>query len=173
MHLKWHWPIHLAPIPIPVSYTHLYATFGGAIFNEGSQGGNLTPIIVNSIFWNNKTSSTGPVFHNNFGGNPVVSNSIIQGLANDLNDVSITFNNMSGTVSDGGNNKFQSDGIDPLFINAPLATAVPTIEGNFHIVIGSPAIDMGENTANLLPTDLDGKARIIKGTIDILSLIHI
>jgi hypothetical protein len=76
-----------------------------------------------------------------------------------MNDVSVT-EGFPLTV-DNGNNKF----VNPLFINAPpagLSTA-----GNFHVLAGSPAIDMGDNSANTYPTDLDGKLRIFNAIIDI------
>src|SRR5690606_29348717 len=41
--------------------------------------------------------------------------------------------------------------------------------GNLHLTLGSPAIDAGDNSA--LPagitTDLDGKPRIVNGTVDL------
>jgi len=48
---------------------------------------------------------------------------------------------------------------DPLFVN-PVA-------GDYHLRLGSPSVDAGDNTApNLPPTDFDGDLRILDGNGD-------
>ena len=51
-----------------------------------------------------------------------------------------------------------------MFLNAPAAGL--STAGDFHVLAGSPAIDMGNDLANNYPTDLDGLPRKIN-TIDI------
>ena len=67
-----------------------------------------------------------------------------------------------GTDTTGGTNK---SGVDPLFVNAPAAGL--STDGDFHVMPGSPAIDMGLNSANTYPTDLDYNIRIQGASIDI------
>jgi hypothetical protein len=113
-------------------------SFGGGILNSS---GN--PTMINCITWNNSTAFEGT-------GSVSISYSISQ----------------SGAIyMDGGNNK--PDGTDPLFLFAPLFNAAPTSAGDFHVMTGSPAIDMGNNANNTYPTDLDGVPRIMGGIIDI------
>jgi len=109
-----------------------------------SEGGSIINLI-NSIVWNNSSA-----FQVEDGSVINVSYSILQ---------------TSSNYVDGGNNK--PDGTDPLFNNAPPYTAAPTTAGDFHVMTGSMAIDMGDNASNTYPTDLDGMPRIIGGIIDI------
>ena len=85
-------------------------------------------------------------------------NSIVQGTSNTISDPSISVIAGGGGINS-SNNKFQSDGIDPLFFNAAA--------NDFHLLPFSPARDMGDNASNPLPTDLSGSTRISNGTIDI------
>ena len=62
-------------------------------------------------------------------------------------------------------NKVQ--GTDPLFIYAPLASAAPSTNGDFHLFFNSAAINMGSNSANNQFIDLDSLPRIAQSTIDI------
>ncbi|MEP7269225.1 MAG: right-handed parallel beta-helix repeat-containing protein, partial [Saprospiraceae bacterium] len=139
---------------------------GGAVFNDVNPDGGLSePDFVNCIFWNNEAGDNGNVFFNNNGtAKPNASYTIFQG-GPDINDASITQG--SGISVDNGNNKFQIDGTDPKFVNSPLASSAPTTGGNFHVMAGSPAIDMGSDAANAYPTDLDGNPRIQGASIDI------
>lgn len=57
---------------------------------------------------------------------------------------------------------------DPLFVDANGPDdVVGTADDNLHLLIGSPAIDRGDNTANTQATDLDGAPRQINNTIDL------
>ena len=58
----------------------------------------------------------------------------------------------------GTNNKFQVNGVDPLFKNA--------VSDNYHLLPASPARDMGDNSVNSLPNDLSGSLRILNNIID-------
>jgi len=149
-------------INVVINGNHALINGGGMYFSPPTVN-IISPIITNCIIWNNSTPGSGPAFYNIFA-NPLVSYSIIQGNSNDINDVSITYNN-SGSIIDGGNNKFQSDGVNPLFIDAPAAGL--TIAGNFRVLFNSPAIDMGLDMANTTSLDLDGNPRIQNASIDI------
>jgi len=117
---------------------------GGAIYSAGN-GLSSDPVLINCIVWNNSSD-----FFNGGGASTTASYSMIQG---------------SGNYTDGGSNK--PDGTDPLFVNAPPFTAAPTAAGDFHVMEGSLAINMGDNLANTYPTDLDRLNRIVEGIIDI------
>ncbi|MBK8777191.1 MAG: hypothetical protein IPO25_07175 [Saprospiraceae bacterium] len=140
------------------------ALAGGGMYNYGDGYGITKPILINCILWNNH-ATFGNVFINFFD-TSFVYHSIVQGSSNNINHISISDNFMTGFTFDGGNNKFQSDGIDPLFFDAPIAFAAPTSAGNFHVGPFSPAIDMGNDAANSELTDLDGLPRK-SNTIDI------
>ncbi|MEP7267614.1 MAG: choice-of-anchor Q domain-containing protein, partial [Saprospiraceae bacterium] len=144
-----------SPILINCVLSGNYARFsGGAMYNVGAN-----PILTNCILWNNDANSglgSGPVFEN-YEAIPKVGYSILQGIS--MNDVSVTGG--VGMTMDNGFNKF----VDPFFINAPSAGL--STAGNFHLLIASPAIDMGDNSVNNYPADLDGKVRIFNSTIDI------
>jgi len=132
---------------------------GGAIYTSGI---DCDVEISNSIFWNN-SSASGPVFLLDNGALLNITYSLLQGNSNNLNHASIT---AGGGIS-GADNKFQSDGADPLFFNAPVSAAAPTAEGDFHVPGNSPSINMGLNSANSFAYDLEGKDRISSGIIDI------
>lgn len=138
---------------------------GGAMYNNGStNASNSSAIISNSILWNNHGTNLGPVIYNGTIATPTLSFCIIQGSSTNINHSSIT-GGYTTTVNN-GNNKFQASSISPLFIYAPLASAAPTAAGNFHLLPGSTAIDMG--TSLMAPVfDLDGKTRPLKNGIDV------
>ncbi|MEP7321114.1 MAG: choice-of-anchor Q domain-containing protein, partial [Saprospiraceae bacterium] len=117
---------------------------GGAIFTHGS---NVNTTIWNTIVWNNDSQS-GTIFESTGAGFDA-SYCIIQ--ANALAEV----NNLIGNKT-----------ANPLFFNAPLSSSSPTIIGNFHISVNSPAIDMG-TLVNAPSFDLDGNLRPFNDSIDI------
>ncbi|MBY5956811.1 T9SS type A sorting domain-containing protein [Membranicola marinus] len=125
---------------------------GEAIYNLGS-GGTSAPSIVNSIF-NSNSASNDPVFYNE-DASPSIQYSLF-----DVDFITVNHNN---SVMDNGNNKFS---MDPLFMHAPPASAAPTTAGNFRLMSGSPAIDMGDSGANSQSEDLDGMSRVYSGIID-------
>jgi len=122
--------------------------------------GDGSLIINNTIIWNNiDDNSTDPITHSiNIVDNPTVliSNSLIQHSggsgANWVFDPS----------ADGGGNLDE----DPLFILATDPTTAPTIDGNAHLTITSPAINTGDNSFVTSSTDLDGLARIQSSAVD-------
>ena len=144
-----------------------YYFYGGGMYNSGINGGVCAPQIVNSILWNNLAYNNGgtlqnSAYHNN-AAFPVVSYSILLGNT-DVNDASVGSSENAGMAVDGLFNKFE----DPQFIFAPPGDeTAPTTAGDFHVLYTSPAIDMGDNSANTHPVDFDGNARIRITTIDI------
>ena len=100
----------------------------------------------------NNTAPTDPIISENFGSTTTITYSIIQSGSLD-----------AGTTISSPTNKPQ--GTDPLFVNAPAAGL--STDGDFHVMPGSPAIDMGLNSANTYPTDLDYNIRIQGASIDI------
>jgi len=111
----------------------------------------------NTIIWGNagedvKVSSESSVLPN-----PTFHHSLMQGCK-----AGGTWNPACGV--DGSNNLADAD---PQFVDAPLCTAVPNRVGNYRLQTGSPALDVGDNTATSRPKDLDGRDRVQAGTIDL------
>lgn len=100
--------------------------------------------IKNSIIWDNGYLSTQTI---NNGATLNVRNSLIQ----DYNDADTTLHNLNGVANTSNVNY-------PKFLNPA--------NKSFRLTNGSPCIDAGLNSANSLPKDLAGTARIYNGTID-------
>lgn len=121
------------------------ATYGGALDITG------TASLTNCILWNN-TSGSGGDNINNGGGTLVINNS--------------DFNGGMGGDAFTGNNNISAD---PQFALNPTAGVdgvwgtADDDYGDLRLLIGSPAIDSGDNTAvpNGITTDLAGQPRII------------
>ncbi|MEL7120857.1 MAG: right-handed parallel beta-helix repeat-containing protein, partial [Bacteroidota bacterium] len=148
---------------------------GGGIYNGGA-----SPKITNTIIWNNQesgnTNTPGASIFNepenvNQGlpaSNPQIAHSIIA--------------NSGGSDSwntDLGQNDGDNKDEDPLFVDPINPASAPTTDGNFSILPTSPAINMGDNDADLdgsgigtetisdIPTDLAENTRILEGIVDI------
>jgi len=142
------------------------AEVAGAMYNNGFAG-ESSPVIVNSIFYNNNASD-GPAFYNNYS-SPQISYSMFDTPYTELNAGQDCMNCVD-TI--GGGNKFS---IAPLFVVAPPASEAPTLDGDFHLLPTSPAINMGDPATDLtqfyqvsgMPIDLDGNPRVQNGTIDL------
>ncbi|MEP4078991.1 choice-of-anchor Q domain-containing protein [Haloferula sp.] len=126
---------------------------------QGAMGGirnGANVVATNTLMWGNTDSSGGFYEDSSFSGslaNLTANHSLIQGR--DLTGMGT--GNFDGTQL--GNNPLFVDPIDP-------ATA-PTTLGDYRIGQSSLAIDVGDNTANLEPTDLNGDPRIQNGIIDL------
>lgn len=118
-------------------------TNGGVLDAFILSGGIVAPQIVNSIMWDNGT----PIDLSG-GLNPTISYSDVQGSGG-----SAAWLTSFGT--DGGNNI----DIDPMFFDV--------FAQDFHLSVGSPALDVGLNSANTEPDDFDGAPRIQNTTIDL------
>ena len=132
--------------------------FGGN--QAGQRGGGLRnangshAALVNCILWGNDALE-GPQI-DNYRSTPAISCSLAQGSGGS----GANWDDSLG--SDGGGNL----DADPQFVAPVDAGQSPTIGGNYHLLPGSPAIDVGDNSAVTVDTDLDGNARIAGGAVD-------
>lgn len=147
-----------SPTLTNVTFSGNLAGDGGGMYNLGGEGGVITPIIRNSIFWNNRQGNGVSSIVNDSAA-PNISYSLVEGC-----NPGGTWTAACGT--DDGNNLADAD---PKFVTPIDATTAPTTTGNLRLQAGSPAIDAGNNAA--LPvgitTDLDGKPRIVNGVVDL------
>lgn len=124
---------------------NLATNSGGAINLTNS----VTLNIRNSIIWNNHDSTTDTTVSSSIhvnGGTYTQTNSLVQNFP----------------TSGVGNLD-----VDPLFITDTDPSTAPTSLGNAHLNVGSPAINMGDNSlVTPLITDLDGNSRIQDTTVD-------
>ncbi|MAT41461.1 MAG: hypothetical protein CL609_03895 [Anaerolineaceae bacterium] len=118
---------------------------GGAIYSQTLRDGISNPLITNVIFWGNTAGDEGNQIYNDEATFEIKS-SIFEGGLTEPGGV-----NDPSTVTDLGGNL----DIDPLFVDAN--------NGNYHLLINSPAIDSGSNDAVTLLIDLDGNTRITDG----------
>ena len=117
---------------------------GGAIYIF-----NATLNLRNSIIWNNHDSTA----------DTTATSSINVALTTYTQTNSLVQNFPTGGV---GNLD-----VDPMFITNIDPSDAPTLLGNAHLNIGSPAINQGDNSfVNPLITDLDGNTRILDTTVD-------
>jgi uncharacterized repeat protein (TIGR01451 family) len=138
-----------------VTFSGNQASNGGGMYNDDSN-----PTIQNSILWGNTATISGPQVHL-VSSTPSYTYSLIEGSGGS----GAGWDTSLGT--DGGNNI----DTDPIFIGPVGASAAPTIDGDYRLQPGSPAIDAGDNDADtdtntsgvqpLSATDLDGYARFV------------
>ncbi len=131
-----------------VSFSGNYAAFnGGGMYNDG----NSNPQIINSIFWGNAA----PQIHN-LNSRPVIRYTLIQGSGGS-----------SAWVGSLGRDDGNNLAADPLF-QVPINPAhAPTSAGNLRLRPGSPAIDVGDNSAARDEVDLEGAPRIQGAGVDL------
>jgi PKD repeat protein len=121
---------------------------GGALFYHNDE-----PLFVNNTV----------VFNNAFGilsGNavPTITNSIVWGHTDDLDAPveQVSYSDVGDPEYEGSNHNLS---VDPEFENPG--------EGDYHLSLGSPVIDVGDNNhPDLPPTDIDGEPRIMGPTVD-------
>lgn len=133
---------------IALSYAALTFVNNTVAFN-GGKGLRLTPNsaattnIFNNIIWGNQATGDG-------------SDITMNGYGAQSN----FFNNLYASAFAIWDNQSGNLVADPLFLDAA--------NGNFHVAVGSPAINAGLNTAPSMPEkDQEGNARILDGTVDI------
>lgn len=134
--------------------------FGGAMFNLTEDGGTSSPVLRNSIVWNNKDKSGNNTLSAsiyNLSATVLPTHSLVQG-AGASGDGWTT----DASFVDGGGNIDQN----PNFISPVNPSSAPTTAGNLRLQSSSPAVDAGSNTYITVPTDLEGNGRIVDGNND-------
>ena len=132
---------------------------GGAVFLGGFRGAG--PTFINCTIADNSAGRDGGgVFTNGFESGATVANSIIWGNSGDQitgpgGDVIVRFSDVQGGFVGQGNIN-----ADPLF-------ADPASD-DYHIALGSPAINAGDPAFTPEPgdTDIDGQKRVWNGRVD-------
>jgi uncharacterized repeat protein (TIGR01451 family) len=141
---------------------------GGALYNESS-----SPLLQNSILWDNAEGTTthgaGASLYNDALSSPIVRSSLVQNC--------LPFGAWAGACgTDGGANLAEAD---PLFETPVDPVAAPTTAGDLRLQAASPAIDQGDNGADLdgsgggaatigdIATDLGGAPRIVNTMVDL------
>lgn len=119
-----------------------YSTDFGSAISINSVGNNLTPVILNSIFWNNLA--------NGARGNDI--------LLNDPEITLYTSHSMLDTQTSTANGNVPS--VDPEFVNGLEPSASPSIAGDFRLNNCSPLADKGLNDSVSVSYDLGGNTRI-------------
>jgi hypothetical protein len=138
--------VNCDPTIVNCTFSSNTANLGGGLFNDSS-----SPATHNSIFWNNSDSGgmdESAQMHT-ISGTPTINYS----------------NVMAGWTGSGSNNI----NADPLFVDADGDdNTVGTLDDNLRLQPASPCHDAGNNAAlpGGISTDLDGNARIVRGTID-------
>ena len=141
------------------------ASSGGGMYILSS-----SPLVQNTIIWNNQSgTSTGDGIFNDSGGSPTIRYSLVEGC-----NPSGVWGAQCGT--DGGDNPVDGD---PLFANPVNAASAPTEAGDYRLTGTSPALQAGDNLADLdgadpspttisdIPWDLDGNPRIFNTLVDL------
>jgi len=163
------------------SFVSNTAYYGGGIYNSSS-----TPLVVNCLFAGNSASTAGGGIQNSYS-SPTVINCTFSGN----NETGIYNNNSSPTVTNsilwengyweiyniagstpivtycniqGGWPGTTNIDQDPNFVHSGFWDDGNWINGDYHLILDSPCIDVGDNnTPNLPATDLDGHPRILDG----------
>ena len=139
----------------PSSFTNCSFQGNSAVADGGGiYINNSSPSLSNCVVWNNKDQSgSGTANASVFtaSGTPTFDYSLIQGL------------NPAGTGNLDGTNPAN----DPLFVLEADPTLAPTTGGALRLLTGAPALDVGDNTANIETLDLAGNTRIQNTTIDL------
>ena len=151
------------PAVVNCSFIGNLAFRGAAIYNFGS-----SPSIVNCSFSGNQVTNNGSCMLNSASSalpsNPTITNCIFWGNGGStfLNFTSptITYSIVQGGFVGTGNLN-----VNPQFMSQPAIGL--GLSGDLRLQVCSPAINAGNNAANLNTTDQLGKPRIAFGTIDL------
>lgn len=109
--------------------------------------GSTTAVVSNSIFWNNTS------------GGGATSRSITDQYTSPLNNLSVVNSIGQANFNDDSiTSKTNTSNTDPLFTN--------TLNGDYALSLGSPAIDTGDNTKIIGTTDLLGNSRVFNTNVD-------
>ncbi len=134
--------------------------------NTPGRGGGMANVAGSSILinvtFNGNQAGWGPALYAESAGHPIVVNSILWGngapgsaplFYPDYNKPDVTYSDVEGGYPGEGNLN-----LDPRFIDPA--------GGNYRLHPNSPVIDAGTNSAVTVTTDLDGRPRIVNGTVD-------
>jgi len=116
-----------------------------------------SPTIMNSTITENSAEISGGGFYC-IRSNIIVVNTILWGdtggeIDGSSSSITVTYSDVEGGWAGEGNID-----ADPLFVDAP--------NGDYHLLLDSPCIDAGDNTAVTSGTDLDGNPRIVNDIVD-------
>ena len=133
-----------------------WATWGGGMSHY-----NSSPGLTNCTFAGNWASNSGGGMYNVINSSPVLTNCILWGDSyyeiyngEGSSVPNVTYSDIQDGYSGDGN-----IAVDPQFADPD--------NGDFHLLWGSPCIDVGTNSAPGLPDyDFEGDARIIDGDVD-------
>jgi len=144
--------------------------------NMASSGGGMLnnfnpPTVMNCTFSGNTANSGGGIL--NIDSSPNITNCIFWGNGSEIADFLSSSPTVTFSIVQGGYVGTGNLDQDPLFITA--VPAAPSAGGDLRLQSGSPAIDVGDNsayqtatgTAPDSDTDLDGNARLVGGMIDL------
>ena len=152
-----------SPRLINASFSGNLATSGAGMYNVGSSASPSSPVIDNSIFWNNDSAADPtnniPIQNEDSNANPMVRFSLVQNCSPNGQ-----WNHQCGSFGDSNTNLPDAD---PLFIMPVDLDELPNLSGNLRLRVGSPAIDAGSNDFNSSAADLASNVRIVQGLIDL------
>ncbi len=128
---------------------------GGAIYSQGDREGDTSPALKNVVLWQNSAPQGASIFNAN--ADLAILNSIIEGGSDSIGSEGASASAYTGNSEN-----------DPLFIEAVDPANAPTASGDLRLQSGSPAIDLGDNSAVPLgvATDLGGNLRMVGGLVD-------
>ncbi|PSK91592.1 right-handed parallel beta-helix repeat-containing protein [Taibaiella chishuiensis] len=139
---------------------------GGGMYNLS----NCSPTLINCTFAGNRANAGGGAINNYDGtANPTITNTIIYGNTSGILNFGgtpvITYSLVQGIAAGPGN---INGSTNPLFINPQPASAAPTTAGNYLLQASSPAVNAGNNdSVGYTPLiDLAGNPRIMGCTVD-------
>lgn len=155
-----------SPKLINAVFTFNLCQNGGALYNGGG-----SPSIINNTFYGNRATSAGGGIRNALNVSVTINNSVLYTNSTDIENVS------GGSIT-GANNfseNFVQTGFTPL-TSDPFANSTDpdgadnifaTTDDGLLPAIGSVLINVGNNTANSLLTDITGEGRIKNSIIDV------
>ncbi len=128
------------------------------------QGGGIycgisSPSIINNTITANSAQWGGGIYSGGSSSSPTIVNSILRNNSPQEvylirgGSITITYSCVQGGWPGAGNID-----ADPFFVDAP--------NGDYHLLLDSPCIDAGDNTAVTSGTDLDGNPRIVNDIVD-------
>ncbi|MHC4099200.1 MAG: right-handed parallel beta-helix repeat-containing protein [Planctomycetota bacterium] len=152
-------------------------TFSGN-YSGGMVNSESSPILTNCTFSGNTAIWSGAGIYNYYNSQPTLTNCILWNDSNEIwngNDstITITYSDVQGGWPGQGNIDAAPLFVDPGYWEDPCNTPDTPwddvwIDGDYHLLLGSPCIDAGDPNYVAGPneTDLDGRPRVINGRID-------